>query len=125
MKISFFFIKTSLFVLLLGAFLLPGKYSFWPEFHQAASAVAIAIVFSIPLFFKRQVNLNFSALFLILTGTLIAIDLFIGRENFSAFNFYGLLYLLSAIVVSLYVSNEGENDFLNILSLAMILISLI
>lgn len=125
MKISFFFIKTSLFVLLLGAFLLPGKYSFWPEFHQAASAVAIAIVFSIPLFFKRQVNLNFSALFLILTGTLIAIDLFIGRENFSAFNFYGLLYLLSAIVVSLYVSNEGENDFLNIFSLAMILISLI
>lgn len=122
----FLIIKNTLFfIFLLGAFLLPGKYSFWPEFHQSASAIAIAIIFSIPLFFKDEINFNFSTLFLIFISFLIAIDFFIDREFFHAFHFYGLLYLLSAIIVNLFFLNEKTYDFSNVFSISMILISLI
>lgn len=125
MKTSTLIAKIVFFLLLLGAFLLPGKYSFWPEFHQSACAVAVAVIFSIPLFIKKQINFNFSVLFLISLCALIVIDFFIARSFFSAFHFYGLLYLLSAGVVNIYFSNENKDAFVEVFSLAMIITSLI
>ena len=125
MKIFSAVIKVLFFLLLLGAFLLPGKYSFWPEFHQSASAAAIAIILCVPLFLKKKINFNFFALFLLIICFFISIDFFIGRETFFAFNFYGILYVLAALIVGLYFLNEKKDDFIDVFSLAMIFISII
>ncbi|QQN71098.1 O-antigen ligase family protein [Comamonas testosteroni] len=118
-------IKTFFVIFLLGAFLLPGKYSFWPEFHQSASAICVAIISSIALIFYKRIAINHFSIILFFFCIAIVFDLFLERNYFFAFNFYGLLYLLAAIFLSIYCINNEDDSLYYIFSVSLIFISLV